>query len=210
MILYYLLIAAMPFEKKGATLGNVTYVKYVGLACLLVALLELLRRRRNIDVSAAPQSKWLVLFLLLATLSNAINGQTFNFGYSLIISYWSFEFLFFMTIVLVNTLRRLYWSLVAAVGGMTWFAQYAIREWRYGLMHLGATYRPSARGMAGDANYFGVNLILVLPVAFTSFTTAKKRWQRLFFLGVYLTPTRRSGGRSLPGYTVGANGCGGY
>ncbi|MGA3315828.1 MAG: O-antigen ligase family protein [Candidatus Korobacteraceae bacterium] len=184
IVVFYLLIAAMPFVKKGATVGNLTYVKYVGLACLLVAFLELLRRQRNVDVSAAPQSKWLVLFLFLITLSNAINGATFNFGSSLIISYWSFAFLFFMTIVLVNTLSRVYWSLVAAVGGMAWFAQYAIREWRYGLIHLGATYRPS--GMAGDSNYFGVNLVLVLPVAFTFFTTAKKRWQRLFFLGCTL------------------------
>jgi O-antigen ligase len=181
VILFYLLIAMMPFERKGATVANVTYTKYVGLACLFVVFFELLRRRRALHFFGTPQSRWLMLFLFLVTLSFVISGAGLNLGNSGVVSYWSFALLFFMTMILVNNPRRLHWSLMAAVGGMAWFAQYAIREWRWGLNHIGAAYRPT--GLTADANYFGVNLILVLPVALMFFMTAKKAWQKVFFGG---------------------------
>ena len=177
MILYYFLITLMPFERKGATFGSLTMVKYVGLACLVVALLELTRSRRAPDFFRTPQSRWMMLFVVLVSFSFLINGAGLNIEMSNVISYWSFLVLFFLTSILVNTMQRLHWSLLAAVGGVSWGAQGVIREWRYVFSHTGGNWRGS---LTGDANYFGVNIILVTPIALMLYVTAKKTWEKVF------------------------------
>ena len=187
MFLFYLLIAVMPIERHpiwGRVFADVTMTKYLGAVCVMVAILQLARQHSAPRFLATAQAKLYLLFLALATFIYLINGATFDPQNTNLISYFSFLVLMLITMILVDNPRRLYWSLVVAVAGVAWASLYSIREWVAGVQAWGPAFRPG--WVTGDSNYFGVNVLLCLPVAFTLLLNTKKLWQRAFFLGCVL------------------------
>lgn len=184
MILFYLLIAIMPLENHPIwqkLLADVTVTKYLGLVCLLVAFVHLAQRHSVPHYFATAQFRWFLLFIALVSVNFVIKGADFEIQNSFLISYVSFLILMVITITIVDTLPRLYWCLATAAASVAWASLYSIREWVYGYHTWGAAFRPG--WVVGDANYFGVNVVLCLPINFVLFIYAKKRWQRVFFLG---------------------------
>ena len=187
MILFYLLIAVMPLERHpiwNRAFADVTLTKYVGVVCVLVAFFHLAQRRSAPPFLATLQARLYLLFLTFAIVIYPINGAAFDPQNTSLVSYFSFFVLMLITMILVDTPRRLYWSLVVGVASVAWTSLYSIREWVAGVRQWGPAFRPG--WVAGDSNYFGVNVLLCLPVALVFLLNAKKGWQRYFFLGCIL------------------------
>jgi O-antigen ligase len=96
-------------------------------------------------------------------------------------AYASAILLFFVTLTVIDSVRRLYWSLMVATGTVAFASLYLIREWRSGVGMYGSGYRPG--WVLGDANYFTVAALAILPVSFELLLLAKSRWQKLYCLG---------------------------
>jgi len=187
VIFFYLLISIMPLENHPiwqARLADVTIIKYLGLVCVLVAFVHLAQRHSLPDYFATAQFRWFLLFIALATANFVIKGANFGIQDAPVIVYVSFLLLMVITITIVDTLPRLYWCLATAAASVAWASLYSIREWVHGYRQWGATFRPG--WVTGDANYFGVNVALCLPITFILFLYAKQQWKRVFFLGCLL------------------------
>ena len=121
----------------------------------------------------------MMLFVVLVSFSFLINGAGLNLEMSNVISYWSFLVLFFLTSILVNTsndFTGVCWRQSEECHGVLIGV---IREWRYVFSHTGQGIG-ALGALTGDANYFGVNIILVTPIALMLYVTAKKTWEKVF------------------------------
>jgi O-antigen ligase len=89
----------------------------------------------------------------------------------------SLAMMFFTTLVLVNSLVRLRWTLVAAIGGLAFASLYVLREFQ-------KYYSPSSPirpgYVVGDPNYFTLSAVLCIPVAFALMQERRPRWLRPF------------------------------
>ena len=71
MILFYFLILVMPLSQHhiwGQFAGDLTGIKYIGLACLPYALIQLGARRSPYPFFATFQARLFLLLFFLATL----------------------------------------------------------------------------------------------------------------------------------------------
>ncbi len=176
MILFYFLITQMPLDQDptwGKFLGAATLIKYLGLACVFYAILYLVTRHSAPRYLATIQARLFMVFLLLTFCSYWLMGPAFSIRTSPFISYLSMAFLFFVVLSTVDTLSRLRWTLLAAVGSMGWASLFVVREWMRDPM-----WRPGS--IAGDANYFALDTCLVLPVAFLLVWRSRVLWERDF------------------------------
>jgi len=84
------------------------------------------------------------------------------------------------TLILVDSMHRLRWTMLFAIGSVAYGSLHAIREWqKYGGMSLG--YRPG--WVTGDPNYFTASALLCLPIAIYMLDDRQQpRWQRWFCL----------------------------
>jgi O-antigen ligase len=80
----------------------------------------------------------------------------------------------------VDTVKRLRWTLLVSIGSMGWASLYVIREWQ------------KARGwetgmrpgwVVGDSNYFGISAVLVIPLAWYISQDKRPFLERVFCLG---------------------------
>lgn len=185
MVLFLLLIVIMPYMKHplwdhqiGAGL---TVNKAIGGACLLYALVYLSRRRGGVPrFFQTPQSVVMVMFIGLAALSFFTKGQAIGYINPMFM-YASTLLLFFLTFIVVDSFKRLYWCLMAAAGGIGFASLYMIREWQKGITQWGGNFRPG--WIVGDSNYFTVAALVTLPLAFELMMISEKRVQRIFALG---------------------------
>lgn len=164
MPLFYLLVGLMPLEHNpllGTHLGAVTTTKYLGLVCLLWALVKGLR-----DSSALPRLRqpfaWCLYGLTAwAALSYGLMSRIQRpLLASPAASYFSFLLLLPTVVILVDSIPRLRNTLTAMVAGLAVTSLYLIREW---VTHRNVPgFRPG--WVAGDPNYFSVAAVLALPV----------------------------------------------
>lgn len=169
----------MPLDQDptwGKFLGAATLIKYLGLICVFYALLYIAARRSSPPFLKTVQARVFFFFFVLTSFSYWFWGPTFSIRSSPFISYLSMAFLFFVVLSTVDSLKRLRWILLAAVGGMGWASLIVVREWMKDPM-----WRPGS--IAGDANYFAMNACLVLPVAFLLMWRSRIRWERIFAVG---------------------------
>jgi len=179
VIVFYLLISLMPMDQDpfwGTFLGAGTLVKYVGLVCTVYAMFHLLVRRAPPRYMGTIQAPLFLLFFLLSSTSYWLLGPHFSLRASAFISYLSMVFLFFVVLTVVDTLKRLRWLLLTAIGAMGFTSLIIFREWMRDPM-----WRPGS--ISGDANYFALNLCLVFPVALLVVLRSRVLWERLFALG---------------------------
>jgi O-antigen ligase len=92
-------------------------------------------------------------------------------------SYLSFMLLFFTTLIVVDSLERLRWVLLMAIGSVAYASLHVVREWqKYGQMSL--SYRPG--WVTGDPNYFSVSALLCVFLAVYLLRSTQRTWERWF------------------------------
>lgn len=182
MIFFYFLISQMPLDDDptwGSFLGMATAIKYIGLICILYAVIYIATHHHVPRFLSTIQARLFCIFLLVDFISYWTMGTPFSLRFSPFMIYLSMAFLFFVVLSLVDTIPHLRWTLLAAVGAMGWASLYVFRGWIRDPM-----WRPG--GATGDANYFALDACLVLPLAFMLTWRLKVRWQRIFCLGCML------------------------
>ncbi len=188
MILLCLLVVTMPFVRHpfwAGTAGDLTGVKYLGAVCLGYAIVELAVRPRSLNFMDSWQSRCFVALALFGMTSSALWGMTLPLELSPFMNYVSFLGLFFATRILVDSERALRLVVLSAVATMGYGSLHMIREWqKFG--GFAAGYRPG--WMFGDANYFTLSALLVLPFSFYLLRILDSWWQRwLCFACLVLT-----------------------
>jgi putative inorganic carbon (HCO3(-)) transporter len=185
MIIFYFLILVLPLTQHhlwAQFVGDITGIKYIGFACLPYAVLRLVGRRQAPSFFETWQGRLFVALCLLSTLSYLTMG-TGKWYVSHWLTYVSLLILFFITLVLVDTLDRLRWVLLTASASLAVASLYVLRDWQtYHNMYK--DYRPG--WVVGDPNYFTVNVLLFLPTTFLMIQKSTRRWERWFCLGCFV------------------------
>jgi O-antigen ligase len=185
MILFYILIVSMPLISQsffGAQIGGITVEKYLGLICLIYALLYGIVHRRRPMFLAARQAWALLFFFTLATFSYLAAGQT-DYSSALLLVYLSHFLFFFATGLLLNSTKRLRWTVIAIISAITWASLYIMRDWQLGITAYGASYRPGY--VTGDANFFSASAVICLPIIYYFALGNRSRWERWYGLACF-------------------------
>jgi putative inorganic carbon (hco3(-)) transporter len=180
MILYYLLVSVMPMIRHplwSDLLGDFTLVKYLGFACFGYALLYLGVRGRGPSLFGSWQGRFFMALALLGMFSYLAFGILLPLEISPFMSYLSFLMFYVTTLIVVDSLERLRWVLLMAIGSVAYASLHVLREWqKYGAMAAG--YRPG--WVTGDPNYYSISALLCAPLAIYLLGTAQTVWERRF------------------------------
>jgi probable O-glycosylation ligase (exosortase A-associated) len=181
MILYYIFVLSLPFVDHpwfGIGFGGITVEKVVGAAAILYSIVHLARRdRKPVFVDTWPARAFL-LFFLVTLFSYLMFGRQVTTDQISTFHPFNFLLMFFMTISVVDSLPRLRWTLLAAVGSLAWASLYMLREWQVARATYGSGYRPGF--VVGDPNYFAASALLCLPLAFYFARSSTWRWMRWY------------------------------
>jgi O-antigen ligase len=182
VIFFYLLVSVLPLVRHplwSAFVGDLTVIKYVGVGSLAYALLYLPARPARVRFFETRQARLFVLFCLLGMASYLAKGiRITRFELSPFVSYLSFLLFFFITLTLVDSLKRLRTVLLVAVASVGFASLHVVREWqKYGGF---GEYRPGY--VTGDANYYSLSALLTVPIAFCLLRARLRPWQRWFCL----------------------------
>jgi O-antigen ligase len=195
MIFFYLLVAVMPLVRHqiwaDTQFAGITLNKYLGVVCLLVGLSALAARATPPRFFQTVQSRVFVVFGLATIASFIIGGSDISLEISSVANWVSFLLLFFVTLVLVDSIERLRWTVLALIGGVAFASLHLIREW----IGTGLS-RPG--WVTGDPNYFALSALLCLPLAALLAQDSRIPWERAYCLGcliVTLTAFALSGSR---------------
>jgi len=184
MILFYLLVTVMPMIRHplwSTILGDLTVIKYLGVACLLYAVVYLPLRTTPLHLFMTWQIRLFVLFSTLVIISFlALGSPEIPLELSPLASFVSFLVFMFVTLTLLDSVKRLRWVLLMAVGSVAYASLHLIREWqKYGEMAAG--YRPG--WVVGDPNYYSVSALLCIPIAIYLLRTKQPAWEKYFCIG---------------------------
>jgi O-antigen ligase len=197
MILFYFLVGIMPLTDHriwSQFVGELTVFKYVGAACVFYALARLTTRQTVPTYFRTLQARLLIGLYVIAGASYLTRSLPTQFERSPLMSYTSFILLFFVTVSVIDSLSRLRWALLIAIGSVAFASLYVIREWqKYHNVYAG--FRPG--WVVGDPNFFAISALLTLPLAFYLTLGARELWVRLFCAGCLLV--------TLLGITLGAS-----
>jgi putative inorganic carbon (HCO3(-)) transporter len=187
MILFYLLVAVMPLVRHSlwseTIIAGLTMNKWLGVACLGIALCHLALRPKPVRFFRTTQARLFVLFALLSIASFLLRSQHPAIEESPLVSFTSFLGLFLVTLVLVDSLDRLRWVLLSLIGGLAFVSLHAIHEWQA----AGFSFSVRPGWVAGDPNYLSLSLLLGLPFALLLARRPWPRWQRLFASACFAT-----------------------
>jgi O-antigen ligase len=183
MIAVYLLISAMPLIRHPLWSGlaaDLTAIKYLGIIALAYAVLHLHFRRTPVRFLSTWQARWFVAFAILGMSSYLFKGiPQVTWERSPFMNHVSFLLFFVITLIVVDSVHRLRWVLLWAVGGVAFASMHLIREWQaYGGMGM---HRPG--WVTGDPNYFMISALACLPIAFYLAQRSSHHWERLFCSG---------------------------
>lgn len=179
MILYYILVSAMPLTRHplwADFVGELTIIKYVGVACVLYMVVHFAQRRTPPRFLDTWQARWFWGLVGLATFSYLIMGASDPIQISPVMAYISFAVFFLITLVVVDSVDRLRNVLLVAIGSMAFASLYVLREWQKGGFAAGS--RPG--WVTGDPNYFTVSALVFLPMAVYLRQVARHRAERAF------------------------------
>ena len=182
MIFYYFLIFIMPLSKHhwwGAIAGDFTGIKYIGMVCLPYALFHLAHRGVMPSFLRSWQARLFLVFYAMTFVSYLSTPHGIWY-LSHWLTYSSLLVFFFITLAVVDSLSRVRWVVLSAVGSIGLASAYVVRDWQV-YHNIAADYRPG--WIVGDPNYFTVDALLFTPVALLLLQQKEPRWQRLFCLG---------------------------
>src|SRR6202171_2531978 len=186
ILVFYLLVSIMPLERHpiwSRIIGGFTLTKYVGIACTFYALFYLTARQAPWSALRSSVAKVFVVFYAIAALSHFTKGPPGEVEFNPFASYTSFFLLFFVTVTLVDSLQRLRWTLLVAIGSVGLASVYVIREWQH-YHNIYPGFRPG--WVVGDANYFALSAVLCAPLAFYLMKESDILWERLYCFGCLL------------------------
>jgi O-antigen ligase len=186
MIVFYFLVGIMPLSEHhiwGRLVGEFTVFKYIGAACVIYAVVHLVARRSIPPYFRTWQARLFVIFCLMATESYFFKGLPGEVPFSILLSYISFLLLFLITVTVVDSLSRLRWVILVAIGSVAFASLYMVREWQNN-HNLYADFRPG--WVVGDPNYFTISAVLTLPLAFHLMLGSRRPWERVFCAGCFL------------------------
>lgn len=186
MLIFYFLILVMPLSDHhiwSQFVGDLTGIKYIGVLCMMYAIYHRIARRSLPSFVGTWQARLFLLLFFLGTLSYVLMPPTVFWYESHWFTYVSLLMLFFITLSVVDTVNRLRWTLLTATTSLALASLYAIRDWQLNrLIYPG--YRPA--GVVGDANYFSVDILLFLPIAFLLAQRARPHWQKWYCMGCFV------------------------
>lgn len=183
MVFYYFMIGIMPLDQHPfwgqALFGTLTLIKILGIICCLAAFARLGSRGVNLQFPRDAQTRWFFAFLLVLGSSYFVQFGQLEFGLMAYSHVLSIAMLFMATLVLIDTPRRLYYSMLTAVGAAGFASLYTIRQQqKYGDLY---GFRPG--GLSGDANEYALVISLWLPLAFLYGFSKRPLWERALCLG---------------------------
>lgn len=185
IILFYMLISVMPLARHPLWehfVQGVTVIKYLGALCLGYSLVHLFMRRYFPPLLDTPQARYFLMLCVLAMVSFLILGHPVPFVVSPLMSYISFLVFFCVTLTLVDSISRLRWTMLVALGSIAFGSLHVLRDWQ-SYRGLNPNYRPGY--IVGDPNYFTMSALLCLPFAFyLARDRNRPRWERGYCLGV--------------------------
>ena len=186
MILFYLLMFTSPFYHHpffDRGYGSWTLVKGIGLLCALYAIFYLFSREKAPRYFGTVRARLFLALCTLGLISYALAGPMRAWASDPAFSYFSFLVLFFVTVTVIDTPKRIWWSLMSALAGVAFGALYMLREFQkyHGLY---ADLRPSA--VVGDPNYYTLAALLILPVAFFWLRGLHGQFFRLSVFGMFI------------------------
>lgn len=183
MIAFYLLVSVMPLIRHpfwSSFAGDLTMVKYLGLACLIYSLLYLPGRRTSPTFLGLPLEKAFVAFALLGAGSYLAFGSSLPFEISPFMSFSSIFLFYLVTRVVLDSLARLRYTLLVAIASVAYASLHVLYEWqKYG--HMAAAYRPG--WVTGDPNYYSLSALLCLPLSYYLLAGCRAQWQRWICVG---------------------------
>lgn len=186
MLFFYLLVFILPFERHpiwSRTISGITLTKYVGITSTLYALFYLTSRQRPWSALRGAVARLFALFYAMGAISHFVKGPSGQTEFDPFVSYTSFLLLFFVTVTLVDSLPRLRWTLLVAIGSVGLASVYVIREWQK-FHNIFPGFRPG--WVVGDANYFALSAVLCAPLAFYLMKESDVIWERIYCCGCLL------------------------
>ncbi|MGH7368441.1 MAG: O-antigen ligase family protein [Candidatus Rokuibacteriota bacterium] len=180
MILFYLLVTVLPLTQHpiwSLFVGDLTIIKYLGIVCVIYAAADFVTQPHRIDFLRTWQARLFLCFSGLVTLSFLALTKPVALEMSPLMTCLSLVMLFFTTLVLVNSVSRLRWTLLATIGGLAFASLYVLREFQK-YYSPGNPIRPGY--VVGDPNYFTLSALLCIPLAFSLMQERRPRWLRPF------------------------------
>jgi len=184
MILFYLLIAVLPLSDNvfWARSAGMTMIKYLGVACALYACFYVSVRQKGPNVFRTWQARGFALLYAMMAISYFSTPHAVGLESSVLMIFTSLFGLVLVTVLVVDSLERLRWTLLCVVASVTLASAYALRQWQhYHNVYTG--FRPG--GLTGDSNYFSLWVLMCLPVAF-AVMVERRHWQRAFAGGCFV------------------------
>lgn len=185
MILFYFLVSVMPFLDPPLLhylTGDATF-KLLGAVCALYASFYLSQRKAFPGYFATWQSRFILLFYLTAAISFLTKSRQ-PISESPLASCTCFMILLFVTLSVVDSLRRLRWVLLSAAAALAFGSVFVIREW-IKFRNVYPDFRPG--WSVGDSNYFATSAVLCLPFMILRVLSGEGvRWERRLYTGALL------------------------
>ncbi|MDE3179191.1 MAG: O-antigen ligase family protein [Acidobacteriota bacterium] len=185
MFIYYILLVMLPMPDHPwwarTVAGPITVMKLVGLACLAAAVVYLFLKGSFPSVLRAKPARWYLIFFLVSVASYFVHlgGVTFETG--IMPNLLAVLSLFIVTMIMVDSVRRLRKVALVSMAAVTIGSLYVIRQWLT-FHSVYAGFR-SWGGVAGDPNYYAITVVIWLPVMWYWLMHKRPALERLFLLG---------------------------
>lgn len=182
MIFFYFLIWIMPYDRHpiwDMQIAGLTLFYYVGAVCAAYAALYLGFRRTAPRFFETWQARFFAVSYLIALISYFTQPFPVRLTAGPFLTYTALVILFFVTLSVVDSPKRLRLVLMVFIGSVAFASLYVLREWQKG----GRTpdFRPG--WAVGDSNVFAAIVAISAPIAFYLMRDKRPRSERLYFLG---------------------------
>jgi O-antigen ligase len=181
MPIYFLLLLLIPFEKNSIiaqSFFGLSIIKWVGFMAIFVALAQNAKLNRSPQLLQTKQGKFFILLTLLVFLNSLLMGQGFVLTKP-VLSFISFPIFFFVTLSIVTTVSKVRFAAWAIVLCMFIASQYSLREYLYYTRVYGSGHQSHSTFL--DANYYGLSVLIAIPLAYYLYKTCAQKMFRLMF-----------------------------
>jgi putative inorganic carbon (HCO3(-)) transporter len=182
MILFYFIVlfSAVPEHPWfGYQTNGLNLVKLVGILCFLYAIFHSILSRRVPFFFATWPARLFAALFFLACVSYATEGSAQSAASRVTLTvYFEYFILFLITIAIVDSFKRLRYSLLAFIGAMGLGSLYTFREFQNS--GFAPEYRPGY--VVLDGNFFSAAALLAIPLAYYLMKATIPRRERVFCL----------------------------
>src|SRR5579872_4221103 len=183
MVLFYILVISLPLTNHwllgGAQQDNFAAVKFLGLACVPVALFRIALRPKSAGIQIPGVSVAVSAYFVIGIFSYFSHEGGTVIPWGVFFTIVSMVVFLVITIVLVDSPVRLHGVILTMIGSVGIASVYTIREWMFNRSI--ADYRPGS--ISGDANYFGLAAAPCMLIALTYVLGQRSRWEKLYLYG---------------------------